>query len=200
MQYVYQSIKAPARTRNRTGVPTCALPSSFSVIPSSSYAAFSGLRTLGAYASVQERDSWCWAAVSQGILRYYDKSVTQANFVRTVKGSVINEGASDQEAKRGLSAYGLNSTLASSSISYSSIITQIVDYSRPIYAGWSWSNGGGHAVLIKGIQNSHLTDNVDWVFYVDPLDATTNKASYSWVKGSNSVGHVWDGTLYNITN
>lgn len=75
-----------------------------------------------------------------------------------------------------------------------------MDYERPIYSGWSWTSGGGHAVLIKGIQNSHLTDNTDWVYYLDPADASLYKVSYSWMVGSASIGHMWDGTLYNITN
>ncbi|AKG34994.1 papain-like cysteine protease family protein [Paenibacillus durus] len=160
--------------------------------------AFSGLAAIGAGIQKQEQTNWCWAAVSQGILNYYGKSVTQTDFVKKVKGAAVNNPASDAEVKSGLSSYGISSTQITWALSYTNVVAEIADNKHPIYAGWSWTSGGGHALLIKGIDNSHLTDSTDWVYYLDPADGSLNKASYSWVV--NGTGHVWDGTLYNIHN
>lgn len=52
----------------------------------------------------REQSGWCWAACAEMIGKYLDKSsqVTQTQIVINVKGSAINEGATDAETAQAL--------------------------------------------------------------------------------------------------
>lgn len=148
--------------------------------------------------TTQEKSNWCWAASSQSILRYFGTSVTQTQFVNYVKNSTRapNLTASDAEAKSGLSHWRVSSTQTTSYLPFSTIISEIYTYNRPIYAGWSWTSGGGHALVLDGYED----DTTDYVEYMDPGDGGFHMATYSWFKGGSSYDHVWDGTLYQMRN
>lgn len=154
--------------------------------------AFTGLYTLGLDVSKQEKSNWCWAASSVGILKYYGINKTQTQFVTYVKGSAVNQTAGDSEANAGLEYYGKPGTVSTSSLSYSQVYTKIYTNNDPIYAGWSWTAGGGHAVVIMGINNANGSD----VYYEDPGDGARYRTSHSWMV--NGGGHVWDGSIYNF--
>lgn len=146
----------------------------------------------------QEKTNWCWAACSQSILSYFGTSVTQTAFVNYVKNSTTapNLTATDAEAKSGLSHWGVSSTQTTSYLSFSTIISEIYNNNRPIYAGWSWTAGGGHALVLDGYDD----DTTDYVEYMNPGDGGFHQATYTWFKGGSSYDHVWDGTLYKMSN
>lgn len=153
-------------------------------------------KTLGVPNKTQEKSNWCWAASSTSILGWYGKSVTQSAFATTVKGSTVNDTATDSEAKSGLSAYGLSSSYTSDYVSFSTLVTQI-DNNRPLYAGWSWTSGGGHAVVIDGYDQSSEDLTVK---YMDPGYGSKYWILYSDLKGGySSADHTWDGTIYNFS-
>jgi len=141
----------------------------------------------------QQYSNWCWAGVSNSILTYYGKSVSQCTFVTYVKGSCVNVGATVTESQTGLSHWGVSSTRTNTSLAYSTIITEIYNYNRPIFAAWEWYSGGGHALLIKGYD---ITD--DYVSYMDPWDGYTHTMTYSQFLGGPSYDHKWYDSLYHM--
>lgn len=163
----------------------------FTINPKNSYA-FTGMDILGLDVETQEKTQWCWAASSVGILDYYNISKTQSQFVKQVMGSVVNVPAADSEAESGMDAFGISGTVTSSSLSYDQVYTQIYTNDDPIYAGWSWDAGGGHAVVIMGFNNFGGSD----VYYEDPGDGSRYRVTHSWMQSGG--GHVWDGSIYNL--
>lgn len=139
-----------------------------------------------------------WAATGECILDYFGESVSQTEFAAFVKDEdpPPNEAATDSEVKNGLNHWGGSGTLKTSYLSFSSIMSEIYSNERPIYAGWSWSSGGGHAVVLDGYDD----DTTDYVEYMDPDDGAFHQSTYSWFKGGSSYNHVWDGTIYQMTN
>lgn len=147
----------------------------------------------------QQKSNWCWAATGECILDYFGKPVSQTDFAIFVKGKnpPPNELAFDSDVKRGLEQWGVSGTLTSSYLSFSTIITEIYNNERPIYSGWTWSSGGGHAVVIDGYNDNNGTQYVD---YMNPNDGAFHQSTYSWFKGGSSYDHVWDGTIYQMAN
>lgn len=171
---------------------TLALVISFTTIISHAYPA---TYSVSVPKEKQEKTLWCWAASSVSILENLGTNTTQSDFCTVVKGKITNKAANDSEAQDGLSHYGYSSKLTTSYLSFNTIRLEIYNYERPIYMGWSWNSGGGHALVIDGYDMS----SEDYVSYMDPHDGAYHYGTYDWVKG-NSSNHVWDGTLYKIKN
>lgn len=150
--------------------------------------------SIGVAGEAQQRSNWCWAASDVSILDYFGETVTQREVAIAVKGSVVNQGGTDAEAQDGLDNWGVTSTRTASSLSFSSIKNEIYVHERPIYSGWSWNSGGGHAVVIDGYDEG----SKNYVEYMDPLDGSHYTETYTWFKGGSSSDHVWDGTLYKM--
>ncbi|NGQ96295.1 hypothetical protein G3578_14105 [Brevibacillus sp. SYP-B805] len=172
------------------------LLSVLSVLASLSFASHAfaspAVYSIGVSEELQQEDEWCWAAASVSILDYFGESVDQDEVVEYVKGDVINEGATDSEVQDGLEHWGVDSTRTTSYLSFSTIKSEIYNYERPIYAGWTWDTGGGHAVVLDGYDD----DTTDYVEYMDPWDGDHKSSTYNWFKSSSD--HVWDGTLYKM--
>lgn len=143
----------------------------------------------------QEKTNWCWAACASSILNYYGKKVSQTDFVKKVKGNVVDEGATDSAVQSGLENWGVNGKLLADYILYSTVCSQITS-DKPIYAGWSWTSGGGHAVVICGFTNT--TTNPNKITYMDPLDGKRHTMTFASFKGGANYDHVWDGTIYDF--
>ncbi|MCI8539817.1 MAG: hypothetical protein HFF18_14365 [Oscillospiraceae bacterium] len=142
----------------------------------------------------QEKKYWCWAATAECILDYFGISTTQESFVSLVKGitPAPNVTALDSEVYDGLYDYGLTGTIRAASISFSSTASEIYN-ERPIYAGISWSSGGGHAVVICGYDSDSKM-----IEYMEPDDGTFHQMLYSKFKGGSSSSRDWDGTIYGL--
>jgi C1A family cysteine protease len=147
---------------------------------------------------IQSQSNWCWAACSSTILDYYSTTVSQSTFVTYVKGYPFNIQGSELDVKNGLAHWNISSVVTTSSMTFSSIMNEIYSYSRPIYAGWSWTGGGssGHAVLIDGYSD----ETTDYVDYMDPADGNYHFVTYAWFVGGAGYDHVWDGTVKAIHN
>ncbi|MCI7472143.1 MAG: C39 family peptidase [Clostridiales bacterium] len=143
----------------------------------------------------QEKSLWCWAACTESILRYYGKGVTQEDVVRYTYDSTINSTAKDEDVQDALSHWGVDGTLTQNSVS-SSIVSGEIKGGNPLYAGWSWRNGGGHALVIDGYDKTSGTMSVE---YMDPGDGAFHASTYTYFKGGSGYDHIWDGTIYNLT-
>lgn len=175
----------------KTSVFTCLILVMTSVV---SYA-YPSAASLNVPNKLQERSLWCWDASSVSILGKYGKTVSQSSFCTTVKGFIVNETATDSEAQSGLNTDGLSSSYTASSIAFNSIISNVYTNKKPMYAGWTWSSGGGHAMVIDGYNIT--TDN--YVSYMDPGDGTHHTSTYTFYEGGSGYDHVWDGTIYNFS-
>ena len=128
----------------------------------------------------QPNDYWCWAACAESILNYFEKSVTLETFASFVTESnpPLEIGATDSKVQEGLANWDVIGTLVSNSISFSTVSSNIRS-GRPIYAGWTWTIGGGHAVVINGFDGADA--GTGYVEYMDPLDAEIHMTIYGMV-------------------
>lgn len=144
---------------------------------------------------IQADDTWCWAASSCSILDYFGISVTQIEFVETVKGSIVFAGAPYWEVSSGLEHYGIQNSLYNSYLPFSTIITETYNYSRPIYAGLKWNyDDGGHAVVIDGYSDG----SIDYVYYMDPWDGDHYGKTYTDFKGGINYSYTWSDGIYRM--
>ncbi len=137
----------------------------------------------------QQKSNWCWAATSVSSISYVKGSSsapTQSALVTYVKGSTVNDPATMSEVQSGLSHYGVSSTYGSA-MAFSSVRIELYNYDSPILAGWGWTGGGGHMVVLDG----YSEDTTNYVDYMDPGDGSFNFATYSYVKGGSSYDHTW---------
>lgn len=145
----------------------------------------------------QERNKWCWAASSEMVIDYLGGNETQSDIVKYVKGSLINEGGTDQEVKKGLKWAGLASTIKYDTIPFRTIISQIKN-NQPLLAHIIWhSNDEGHMLVIRGYKEN--TDDGTWsVYYKDPWpdSETNNVRSYGAFRNNNAF--YWSSTLHEI--
>lgn len=126
---------------------------------------------------------------------FWQISIT--SYICQLCGDGQNVAMTDDAVQRGLSHWGVQGTLTESYLSFSNIRSNI-KAGKPIYAGWSWNDGGGHALVIRG-SDSISTTSGD-VLYMEPKVGAFHVMSYAEFKGgtSSSYDHIWDGTIYNL--
>ena len=139
----------------------------------------------------QEQDQWCWAATSQAILEYYGAVLSQTTIAQYGTGGVNtwNYLYGSDSTHTGIDMIlshfaGLATTVYSTSISLSSLAGEI-SAARPTVVRWGWDSGGGHFVVVRGIDSST-------VYLMDPWYGPTVN-SYDWVCHGSS--HTWTDTL-----
>ncbi|MGG1660703.1 papain-like cysteine protease family protein [Brevibacillus sp. NRS-1366] len=140
----------------------------------------------------QEETNWCWAGSSISVLGYNDIDAFQDDFVRSVKGSVVNRTASFSEVKRGLAGEGLSSTFTSDYLSFSTLKSKLYNGDQPVMAGIKWTSGGGHMVVIDGYDD----DSTNYIEYMDPWDGDHYVKSYSSFRSSSS--QTWIESLHDF--
>lgn len=140
----------------------------------------------------QEKSNWCWAASSVSAMYHYNKSVTQSQFVKKVKGNTNNVGGSVANVKAGLKAYGLSSSNASA-LTFTQV-KQDINASRPIIAGWKWNTNGGHMVVVNGWDTG--TGKEKYVQYMDPFYGKYYSVLYSTLKSNTK--YYWSESVYQI--
>lgn len=122
----------------------------------------------------QAQDNWCWAAVSVGIRRAYERAATlQCDVARRVLGRVCcpagtNGGCNVQRTLApALLPYLEGPVLADDASRTFEFVKQQIDRGRPIAVRIAWSEAGsGHFVVISG----YLDDgDVQDVFVCDPF-------------------------------
>ncbi|MFH1038462.1 MAG: C39 family peptidase [PVC group bacterium] len=155
----------------------------------------------------QQQEQWCWAASCQMILSYYGYSSTQCDmanwcFYQTSccnnviwpsgTGPSCNQSnwifGYDRDMQDVLVAWGSIYGTGVSSYLLWSTLTSEIDSSRPFVIGFSWSGGGGHALVGRGYSGGY-------VYYNDPWPGNGYMyAIYSWMcyGCSEGVCHTWD--------
>jgi len=140
----------------------------------------------------QEQTQWCWDASSQMILAYYGHSHSQTAIANWAVGGqnlpnyLYSSPDWRKDCKQVLSYFGsLSSTGYGYAFSLSTLAGEM-DAGRPCMIAWSWSSGGGHAVVIHGTSGSYVYVRDPW------YGATVN--TYTWVYNARNAGR-WTQTL-----
>lgn len=110
----------------------------------------------------QAKSNWCWAACAEMVSTKLKYNIKQNSIVTKIKGSEVNEGASDSEITNALK-YAVNYSYqvdCYDPYSYSKIQNNIAR-GLPIVMKMKWNSGGAHALVINGYtsnQNLILID------------------------------------------
>jgi peptidase C39-like protein/FG-GAP repeat protein len=147
----------------------------------------------------QTQNQWCWAGSCQMILSYYGTATAQCTMANYCFGlsyccSSPSSTSCNQpnwifgygkDMAEVLSHYGsISGTGYNSYLGWSTLVSEI-DGGHPFVIGFSWTGGGGHAMVGRGYSGNN-------VYYNDPWDGYMY-ASYTWMKSSSdSSAHVWD--------
>lgn len=85
----------------------------------------------------QQYSHWCWAACAQMVGKYFGTSYTQSQIVKQIKGSTVDDGATDRELTLALQ-YTTNSKGYSVALfgvpTFATIKTNIVNNHFPVVA------------------------------------------------------------------
>ncbi|MBR4768258.1 MAG: hypothetical protein IK088_04690 [Lachnospiraceae bacterium] len=143
----------------------------------------------------QAYDKWCWAACGASVVNYYGGNITQYNFSYTVQHSYNNVGKSFNDVANGLAQYGINSSLTTGPVDYSTVQYNSYNLSRPLLIGiCSLTNSSyGHMVLISGYT---MTASDDRLILMNP-----EMSSYWTPPYANIVSaypYYWAETMENI--
>jgi len=141
----------------------------------------------------QEMTQWCWAATSQSVLRYYDHEYTQTQIAEYGTDG-LNEwnwlyGETTNPTRRGIDMIlyhfaELESNSYSFGLNYDQANTQI-SAMKPVFVRWGWNSGGGHFVVIKGLEGNTT-------YLMDPWYGPTIN-TFAWTQEAG--GHTWTHTL-----
>lgn len=149
-------------------------------------------------AVTQEKTNWCWAASTKCISDYLGgKGLSQSAIVKSVKGSIVDKGASDAEIQEALENDGINTTYKHGKLSYSRLRTDIIN-DKPIEAVISWKKGGAHAIVLYGY-SGRTTDSTNLVYYMNPGKDSTkfNIQEYNSFCDNNKFS--WRSSFYDNT-
>lgn len=151
-------------------------------------AAFGAERILSVTVYAQEQSQWCWAAAIKMIVRYKTgQTISQCSIVKAGKNysTCPNEAGTRANVANALDHYGVNPG-ATVDLSWDQVRSEMAT-SRPIYSGIRWSNGSGHAHVIRGWYDTGYSYGVS---YIDPAGGVTT--SREW--GSYKLNGSWDAT------
>ncbi|MBY0572748.1 MAG: C39 family peptidase [Undibacterium sp.] len=145
---------------------------------------------------VQEHSQWCWAGASQMVLNYFSKTPTQcaeANYALGINyacgnstfnwNSNANQPQPTNAISTILNGWGVSSSVVGRLSQATS--TSKINAKKPYVILWSWTNGGGHFVVIKGYTNngSTLYINDPWPgngAYVRTYASTASASDRYW--------------------
>lgn len=159
----------------------------------------------------QEQDQWCWAGCSQAVLSYYGTTVSQTEIAQYGTGGVNTwnylwgSGTEGGVYRRGidqiLNHFGsIQSTGSSGSLTWGTCQTEIAA-GRPPIINWTWSTGGGHFVVLKGLDGTTATLMDPWYGpTVNSYNWVVSGSSHTWeyslkMKTSPSAGGIWAGAV-----
>lgn len=139
----------------------------------------------------QQTDYYCGAACGVSVLSYYNTIVTQSAFANYVSNNPTS-GLTLEQIKNGLSYWGnVNSTQAESTISFSTVYSNI-NAGRPIIAGFHFFTQG-HVVVLCG-----ATISTNSVIYMNPATGSMVGETYSSFKNGYTLNLPWEDTLYRM--
>ncbi|MDD2300683.1 MAG: C39 family peptidase [Syntrophomonas sp.] len=147
--------------------------------------AYTSYRLLNVTAQEQDTDSWCWAACTQMVCNYFGEYPSQGDIVTFIYDwPDPDEGGNVYEMSSALGHWGIHSTTTLSSLSFSTIVSQI-ENGEPMIASRS-----NHAEVIRGYYQNTEIGLYD-VYYIDPWDASYNIFTYETYSSYWNGGSVY---------
>lgn len=161
----------------------------------------------------QEQSNWCWAGISKSALDYYGQVMPQCNIVEYARqvssrnfgntpcclaptgncnsvNSLYNENGSIQDI---LNHFGNITSIYKGQFGRTEAdVANSIANNAVVPCGWTWTTGGGHAVLIHGYVQGN-------VYYMDPWFGEGKKIqTYAQFSSGNdgSGYHSWTQGLY----
>jgi hypothetical protein len=166
---------------------------SVSLFAASVYA--SNLNIHNVTAQKQEKNFWCWAAVSSMAAKYLGVSnASQSNIVKTIYSWDFNTTGTVNDANKALRSFGIDSVVTNSRLGYNNVVYDIDNYSTVLaFVQLKNDNNEGHAYLIRGYYSSKTSENI---YYIDPREGTYHVKPYEefW----NNDSWRWVDTVKNI--
>lgn len=170
-----------------------------------------GSKTLSVTVTKQEKSNWCWAACTQAILSYNNKTVSQSDIVTYVKGSDSDVGGNTSNIADALNHFLDVTTYKShtgNTKTYSTMVTKIKNSKPIVLAGHYTLNSGAtsdHAVVCYGYnsQNSKelklyikspTTSGAKSLTFVCSSETAT---SYDMYEGNTKIG-TYEVTSYAV--
>ena len=157
----------------------CAIVISFSPVLSLPLESFAVCRELNVTRVQQTKTNWCWAACSQmfGKWEIGAKGKTQSQIVTFIKGSSsVNLTANDAEVQLAMN-YSIgcadvtpSKTTYTATKSWRWHISRISTLKVTV-AKFSWTNGGGHTVIVNGYDDVEST-----LLLTDPASGCSSKS------------------------
>lgn len=141
----------------------------------------------------QEKSNWCWAATAKMIASFLGyQSITQSGIVGYIKGSTVNETASQGEIRSAIQ-YAINSQFAvrTEGVLFHIKIQEYISNRRPLGLGVSNGSGMGHVVVVSGYGSGTVT-------IIDPAANVATK-SYTYNSLVNGVTSQYGSAKYTTT-
>lgn len=152
---------------------------------------------------MQDKSKWCWVACAQNSVKNIKGTApSQKSAVVYVLGSDKNQGGTNAQTDKA-AEYLSNNTLVYGHTSTGTIkgftfLASQIDkgYVNILSSGYyvDGVRSSGHDVLMTGYE---IKDSVQYIYYYDPYDGSTNYCKYKAFKNGTYNGAEYDGTIYN---
>lgn len=136
----------------------------------------------------QIQTQWCWAASSEGLLKFYgiNKKQTECANVITTQNSPQPMSA----IQKILTKFNCPNVYKSSGVLTFDQIKTETDNLHPFCVFWHWTSGGGHFVDCAGYKDDIIKIMNPW----PPNQGAWNQGTYDYVKNAQNKGN-WSGYI-----
>lgn len=149
----------------------------------------------------QAKDEWCWAACARMILNGPGTGAPSQCLIAgrafephrdccNGAGSTCSMPRSDAQISQLLTDLQIENHYTANAVPFSDLQSEN-DLDRPVEVGYSFGNGLGHVVLVRGYA---LDARDPFLLVNDPGSGAFGKIRYSRLLAARGLGGRWDGT------
>jgi hypothetical protein len=146
----------------------------------------------------QAQSRWCWAAVTEMVVRYFGSTIDQFDIVSSAFSldcrnpeNTIRCNAANDLTKPFQSAAGVEMTFHSHTISEAQLRHELTN-ARPVVMKIEWTDKGNHLMLISGYA---IVSGIATYHVMDPLDGEQDATYDALIHFKSKTGMAkWSGT------
>lgn len=145
----------------------------------------------------QEQTQWCWAGTSQAIFRFYGVHLSQTEIAQVGSGGrnewiyLYGRSGFRSSIQNIFSHWSVGSQAHARALSLAEAGQQI-QINRPFIVRWGWNTGGGHFVVVRGLEVA-----VNQAYIMDPWYGKGYQVvNFNWLH--NDGRHLWTHTLTTV--